>query len=65
LFPRNWVLPRKSTDVLEADLAWQRQIRDALPLERDWLYLAVVDPRSNLCYFNCSRGRQNKKEPLQ
>jgi hypothetical protein len=40
-------------------------IRDALPLERSWLVLAVMDPRSNLCYFNCSGDRQdnNKRAP--
>jgi hypothetical protein len=39
-------------------------IRDALPLERSWLDLAVVDPRSNHHYFNCSgsiRQDNNKR----
>jgi hypothetical protein len=36
-------------------------IRDAL-LERSWFDLAVVDPRRNLCYFNCSGSRQNKNK---
>jgi hypothetical protein len=49
-------------DVPEDDLAWQSQIRDALPLERGWIYSVVVDPRSNLCYFNCGRGRENNKK---
>jgi hypothetical protein len=56
------VLLRKGVDILEDDLAWQSWIRDALPLERSWLYSVVVDPRINLCYFNCGRGRQNNKK---
>jgi hypothetical protein len=41
-------------------------IRDALPLERSWLDSTVVDPRSNLSYFNCGGDRQdnNKRAPL-
>jgi hypothetical protein len=46
------VLPRKGADVPERNLTQQNQIRDVLPLERSWLDLAVVDPRSYLCYFN-------------
>jgi hypothetical protein len=51
------VLLREGTDVPEGDLTWKSWIGDALPLERSWLDLAIVDPRSYLCYFDCSRGR--------
>jgi hypothetical protein len=37
-------------------------VRDALPLERGWLYLAVGDPRSNFYYFNCGGSRQNNNK---
>jgi hypothetical protein len=56
------ILPRKGADVLEGDPTWQSQIRDALPLERSWLDSTVMYPRSNLCYFNCSEGRQNNNK---
>jgi hypothetical protein len=39
-------------------------IRDALPLERSWLDSIVVDPWSNLCYFNCSGDKQDHKRAL-
>jgi hypothetical protein len=40
-------------------------IGDALPLERSWLDSTVVDPRSNLCYFNCSEiDKMTTKGPL-
>jgi hypothetical protein len=54
------VLLRKGAGIPEGAFAWG--IKAALPLERGWLYSAVVDPRSNLCYFNCSRGRQNNNK---
>jgi hypothetical protein len=38
-------------------------ISDALPFKRSWLDSTVVDPRSNLCYFNCSGDRQQQKGP--
>jgi hypothetical protein len=48
------------------DLIWWSQIRDELPLERKWFDSTLVDPRSNLCYFNCGRSRQiTTKGPLQ
>jgi hypothetical protein len=37
-------------------------MRDALPFKRSWFDLAVVDPRSNLCYFNCGGSRQNNNK---
>jgi hypothetical protein len=53
---------KKGADVPESDLTQRSQIRDALPLERSWIDSTVVDPRSNLCYFNCGGSRQNKKK---
>jgi hypothetical protein len=59
LFPRKW---RKDTAVPEGDFTQRSWIADALPLKRSWLDSAVVDPRNNLCYFNCSKGRQNNNK---
>jgi hypothetical protein len=56
------VLLGKGTGVLKGDLAWQDWVRNAFPLERGWLYLAVVGTRNNLCYFNGNGGRQNNNK---
>jgi hypothetical protein len=38
-----------------------RRVRDAFPLKRGWLYLAV-DPGNNFCYLNYCGGRQNNNK---
>jgi hypothetical protein len=59
------VLPREDAQVPEDDLTPCSQIRDAFPFERSWLASTVLDPRSNLCYFNCSgiSTQENKRAP--
>jgi hypothetical protein len=56
------LFPEGGGDVPESDPTWQSQIGDALPLERNWLDLDVVDPRSYLCYFDYDKGRQNNNK---
>jgi hypothetical protein len=53
------VLLRRGAYVLEGDPTQRGWIGNALPLERSWLDMTVVDPRSDLCYFNCGRGRES------
>jgi hypothetical protein len=55
-------LLRESAQFPEGYLTQWNQIRDALPLERSWLDLTVVDPRSNLCYFNHGGSRQDNNK---